>query len=408
MKKGIGLFNLCLLSAITATGYAAPTTHYLVVPQCLIKQVKPTFNTLATKHDYVLVKSDQSLLNKLITAKANHKTTCGGFLNVTDDFNQQSRHQSFTTSSYGNFLNHYLPQDKPSNETKYKIQYEKQVANVTKLYIPEQTWKDLTMLTAFEDRYANSKTGVDAANWFQTQIKDIAKEYNRDDIEVTTVATGSYKQPSVVVKIGKDNDEAGIVIGGHMDTLEKGCDWMGNCGNKPGADDDGSGSITTLETARAIIASGIKFKKPIYIVWYSAEEEGLIGSQKVVRKFKEDNIPVDAVLHFDMTGYANQNDPTMWLINDHVNQDLTKYLETLIDTYVKQPVKYTRCGYACSDHASWTSGGFAAAMPFESSFGTDNPDIHSENDTMDNLSLDHISDYVKLGIAFAVELAEPV
>jgi leucyl aminopeptidase len=176
---------------------------------------------------------------------------------------------------------------------------------------------------------------------------------------------------------------------------------------KPGADDDGSGTVTVMQVARNLLNSGMQFKKPIYIIWYSAEEEGLVGSSYVVKDFKKNNIPVDAVVQFDMTGYAYKNDPTIWLINDYVNADLTSYLEKLINTYVKVPVNYTKCGYACSDHASWNQGGYTSSFPFESSFGNDDPYIHTSQDKMDVLSLSHMTDYAKLGTAFAVELAEP-
>jgi leucyl aminopeptidase len=178
-------------------------------------------------------------------------------------------------------------------------------------------------------------------------------------------------------------------------------------GNKPGADDDGSGSVTVMETANTILASDLTFKKPLYFMWYAAEEEGLVGSGYVVSEFKKKHIPVDAVLHFDLTGYAYQNESTMWLIDDYVNKNLVNFLDKLITTYVKQPVKHTQCGYACSDHATWTKNGYAAAIPAEAAYENTNPSIHSTNDSMDKLSLSHMSDYLKLATAFAVELAEP-
>jgi leucyl aminopeptidase len=187
-----------------------------------------------------------------------------------------------------------------------------------------------------------------------------------------------------------------------MDTLSS------NFETKPGADDDGSGSVTVLELARTIIASNMRFKKPIYFIWYAAEEMGLVGSQYVVTDFVNKKIPVDAVVQFDMTGYAYHNESTMWLMTDHVDTNLTHYLETLINTYVKKPVKYSACGYGCSDHASWDAEGFAASMPFETEMNYDNPDIHTSADVMANLSLDHMTDYLKLGTAFVVELAEPL
>jgi leucyl aminopeptidase len=109
-----------------------------------------------------------------------------------------------------------------------------------------------------------------------------------------------------------------------------------------------------------------------------------------------------------MTGYKYKNDPTIWLMQDNSDRALTNFLAKLIKTYVKAPIARTQCGYACSDHASWTDGGFRAAMPFETEMGSDNPAIHTKADTMEKIALDHISDFAKLGLAFAVELAEPV
>jgi leucyl aminopeptidase len=264
-------------------------------------------------------------------------------------------------------------------------------------------WTRLSDLTNYPDRYANSKTGLKAAVDIRDEMIRLASSTGHsEEVSVYFVPTGNfYKQPSVVMKYGT-SDEPGVVIGGHMDTLSS------KLSLKPGADDDGSGSVTVLETAHTILSSGMHFKKPLYFVWYSAEEMGLVGSQFVVEDFMKKSIPVSEVIQFDMTGYRHQNNPTMWLVNDYVNSDLTTFVETLIKTYVKVPVDYTQCGYACSDHATWTLNGFASSMPFEASFGNDNPDIHTSRDTIEKLSLEHMINFATLGVAFAVELAEPV
>src|SRR4029079_4512426 len=98
--------------------------------------------------------------------------------------------------------------------------------------------------------------------------------------------------------------------------------------------------------------------------------------------------PVDAVLHYDLTGYAYRNEPTMYLITDNVDPTLTDYIGQLITHYVKRDVKRTACGYAGSDHATWTHYGYPAAISAESAYENTNPNIHSSNDTMDKLSLE--------------------
>ena len=107
-----------------------------------------------------------------------------------------------------------------------------------------------------------------------------------------------------------------------------------------------------------------------------------------------------------MTGYrTDPKDPTMWVFTDHTDRGLSNYVAKLIDTYVKVPVDYSTCGYGCSDHASWDDEEVPAAFPCETSFEAHNPYIHSEADSMSLLSLEHMTNFTKLAVAFAIELA---
>jgi leucyl aminopeptidase len=69
-------------------------------------------------------------------------------------------------------------------------------------------------------------------------------------------------------------------------------------------------------------------------------------------------------------------------------------------------IGYDKCGYACSDHASWSALGFPASMSFESSFAGDNPYIHSAKDTYANSGSQaaHALKFARLAAAFALEL----
>jgi|SRR5579885_446324 leucyl aminopeptidase len=410
--KKLSLLSLGLLSSISLAVQAAPAaqTHVIVAPQCLVDKLADNYTTLSSSESLTLIETNPAGIDALITAKNQRSAIpCGGFMDVTDAWNEYHPKGLTESNRAQSFLNGYTHPKKHllnKSSNNYSIKYQNQVNQLLKTINPQDIWTDLTHFSdtskgQFPDRYAGSDNGVKAAQWLKTKIEDMAKANNRTDVTTWTVATGTqYKQPSVVVKIGNSN-EPGVVIGGHMDTLNSSWEL------KPGADDDGSGSMTVMEVARTLISSGMNFKKPIYIIWYSAEEMGLVGSSYVVKDFKNKNIPVDAVLQLDMTGYANQNDPTIWLITDNVNKDLTAYLKTLVNTYVKVPVSETRCGYACSDHASWDKAGFTASFPFEAKFGNDDPYIHTAQDTMEVLSQSHMADFAKLGTAFAVELAEP-
>lgn len=364
---------------------------HLVVNKCLADKLSVK-TELANEKNFSLIMVDENFLESV--RKLSKKNHCGGFFNVSHLISN-----NFKKENYVSLLNKYLPPKDKSNISKgtYKIKYKAKVERILKSIIPNNIWVTLTHLTSYDDRAPNSSTGVDTAYWLKRKFETMANDARRMDTLTYFVKTGSkYKQPSVVTVIGKDIHTPAIVIGAHMDTYRH---------NKPGADDDGSGSAILMEIARVLIDNKVKIKHPIYLIWYAAEEPGMVGSQFVVQDFIDKKIPVKGVMQLDGAGYRHNNESTVWLIDDMVDKDLTRFVETLFKTYAKVDVGYTGCGYACSDHASWTENGFASTFPYESKDGEENPYYHTSRDTMEYISLEHMVSFTKAGIAFALELA---
>jgi hypothetical protein len=74
------------------------------------------------------------------------------------------------------------------------------------------------------------------------------------------------------------------------------------------------------------------------------------------------------------------------LIAGYSNTDLKNFFVALFDAYLA-PMGLTRgsvaCGYACSDHASWTNADYPAAMMFEAGGPNGSfPYIHTPSDTL--------------------------
>lgn len=84
---------------------------------------------------------------------------------------------------------------------------------------------------------------------------------------------------------------------------------------------------------------------------------------------------------------------------------MTDFLKTLVDNYADIPYTLTKCGYACSDHASWREVGFPSAFTIESAFEDSNHHIHTSGDTIDKLSFDHMKQFAQVAVGFAVELS---
>lgn len=258
-------------------------------------------------------------------------------------------------------------------------------------------------LSNFVNRYYTTAGGSDASNWIKTKWTTMAA--GRSDITVTQFAHTGYNQKSVILTInGTDNASEVLVVGAHLDSING--FGTGETTRAPGADDDASGVASMTEALRAMIASGYQPRRTIKMIAYAAEEVGLKGSQAIAQNFKANNVNVVGVMQLDMTNYKGSasdiyiyTDYTDSLQNDFIARLVPAYLPTLT-------VGYDRCGYGCSDHASWNAQGFPASLPFETTFNQDNPYIHTANDTYANSGNQaaHALKFARLAAAYLVEL----
>lgn len=224
-------------------------------------------------------------------------------------------------------------------------------------------------LSSFKNRYYKTATGVEAAEWIAAQAKKVS--LNRNDVTVELFKHAQWTQPSVIVTIKGKSDET-IVIGGHLDSINGG----GGDTIAPGADDNASGISTWLEVLRILLDNNYQPEKTIQFMGYAAEEVGLRGSNEIAKKYNANKVPVIGVVQLDMTNFKG-GEKSIYLMTDYTNTAQNSFVGNLIDEYVKVPWGYDKCGYGCSDHASWYSQGYSASMPFEASMNTMNHNIHT-------------------------------
>jgi len=260
--------------------------------------------------------------------------------------------------------------------------------------------KTITQLSSYHTRYYTTQTGLQAAQWILNKYKEIAG--NRDYVEINFFQN-SFLQPSVIARIKGTNPNipGGIVIlGGHEDSTAGGA-----LARSPGADDDASGSSCVLEVFRVLMENNFRPLRDVEFHAYAAEEAGLLGSQAIARDYQTKGKQVFGMMQLDMTGYTPPGrTPVVGLIEDFVNATLTRFVGTLINEYANIGFSPSRCGYGCSDHASWTRFGYPASFPFETTFNSLNPHIHTAQDTLDKLSMEHAVEFAKIGLSFVVEM----
>ena len=182
----------------------------------------------------------------------------------------------------------------------------------------------------------------------------------------------------------------------------------------PGADDDGSGTVTTLEalrlTIQQLVAGTFVPENTLEFHFYSAEEGGLLGSADVFHRYSLAGNEVVAMLQQDMTGFTaktvdNGVEKHVGLIVDYTNPRLNDFLKLVITNYCSIPYHETTCGYACLDHASAIENGYPSAFIIELEFSLSSGYIHLVLDTIDRIDFYHVREYVKLTLVYAIELA---
>lgn len=282
----------------------------------------------------------------------------------------------------------------------YSIDQEARVAPMLRQVDESGIRGTITRLAAFKNRHYRSESGVAAARWVSEQWTAYARA--RADVRVELRAHEGWPQPSVILTIpGTKLAGQTVVLGGHLDTP------AGGSGGSPGADDNASGVGVLTEALRVLLASGYRPARTVQFIAFAAEEVGLRGSQDIADAYQAAGRDVLGVVQFDMAGYKGSA-ADIFLISDHTSAAQNAFLGKLVERYTGLSWDYTDCGYACSDHASWTAAGFPASYPFEAKNGEDNQNIHSTRDTLAGMggSASHAAKFARLAAAAAVELAK--
>ncbi len=311
----------------------------------------------------------------------------------------------------GHTYPHMVLPNRASIEYPSKPAYNTTVKSLAKDLEKKNMRKHLETFTAFHTRYYKSKTGIESATWLYGQVND------------TITASGAAKHGATVSKFdhpwgqfsiiaqipGKSNHT--VVIGAHQDSINL---FLPAFLAAPGADDDGSGTVTILEALRVLLQSDDvakgKAENTIEFHWYSAEEGGLLGSQAIFSNYSTTGRDVKAMIQQDMTGYvaktiAAGEPESVGVITDFVDPKLTDFVKEIVTEYCDIPYVLTKCGYACSDHASASKYGYPSAFVIESDFKYSDSKIHTTEDKIEYLSFDHMLQHSKMTLGFAYEMA---
>ncbi|GAP86703.1 putative peptidase family M28 [Rosellinia necatrix] len=279
----------------------------------------------------------------------------------------------------------------------------------------------LTRLTSFYNRYYGDVYGEQSAQWLHGHIADIIASAPFHSHISLEYFTHPFPQPSIIARFEPKVRNSSLpltIIGAHQDSAN----YLFPLLPAPGADDDGSGTVSILEAFRVLAQSGFVPKNgPVEFHWYAAEEGGLLGSQAIARDKRQQGATIGAMLEFDMTAYIARNSTpeSVGLIDTDADDALTAWVVSLAEEYISIPAAvYSLSPGAGSDYMSFTQNGFPSAFASEGNplaegrhMGDFDPYVHTAKDTMDvdddlgYFSFDHMAKFSELAIAFIVEQA---
>jgi hypothetical protein len=241
---------------------------------------------------------------------------------------------------------------------------------------------------------------------FKPHSLDLSSEQIAGEVALRHGKTGVRNVMAYLPGIGPHADEW-VVVGAHYDHLGKG--QLGHMvGGRigeiwHGADDNASGTSAVLELAERMKKTG-PLPRSVLFIFFTAEEEGLIGSKYFV---EHPLIPIDkvvAMLNLDMVGRLRNNSLQVGGIATASDLDAmvkSAVAGTGLITSTPDPEDGGRGGLGPSDHASFA----AHKIPVLFLFTGLHSDYHKPADTADKINYDGIDKLVEVSERIVTAMA---
>lgn len=218
-------------------------------------------------------------------------------------------------------------------------------------------------------------------------------------------------------------------VGAHFDTVE----------DTPGAEDNGSGVVVMLETAR--ILSAYAFENSLSFIGFDLEEEGNVGSRQFVRDYIPEDMDISGFINLDQVGYFSfepesqklpegidqvfpvlydsivHNDFTgdfVWNIGNENSYELVSAFESAVLNFVPglKVFNVIAMGNAetvrdlrRSDHAIFWDAGYRAVQLSAGSGEFRNPYYHGPGDSKQILNYPKMAEITRAVVATVARLA---
>jgi hypothetical protein len=323
---------------------------------------------------------------------------------------------------------------------------------------PARMQADIEKLVSFRTRSTLSAQdpasiaagrGIGAAReWLKSQFEQIAKECG-GCLEVKTdefvqEPGGRVPEPTSLTNVyavlkGSDPEDAKriILVTGHYDSRNS--ENLNITDDAPGANDDASGTVVSLESARAL--SKLKLRATLVFLTVAGEEQALLGAQHFAQMARQAGWNIEGVLDDDIVGGDKSPGQKPSLVrvfsegipasadakaiqqirevggeNDSASRELARYILEVSGAYstavqpmlVFRPDRYLRGG----DHSAFNRQGYAAVRftEYRENFNHQHQNVRTENgiqygDTLEYVNFDYVAQVGRLNALTLAALA---
>ncbi len=197
-----------------------------------------------------------------------------------------------------------------------------------------------------------------------------------------------------------------VLITAHLDDMPSGS-------TAPGADDNASGSVGVMLSAELLKQQ--QFKRTVRFVFFTGEEQGLLGSVAYSDLVYANGDNIVAVYNMDMISYDAIGLPYLRLHTRTTSNPGYPGDLAIANTFIDVVNTYglssglspiiTADGESRSDHNSFWSNGYSAILGIEDHIDDMTPYYHLTTDTITTLNWIYYTNYAKASIGTASHLA---
>lgn len=269
----------------------------------------------------------------------------------------------------------------------------------------------LNRLSNFHTRHSKSPLLNDAGDWIMNELRGFGYRDTFYHSFKSTIDNEEFELRNIVCK-KKGIDEKLIMVCAHYDCIME-CK-EDSVSRAPGANDNGSGVSAIIEMARVL--ANEKLRHSIQFVFFSGEEQGLLGSKSYAKYIKENGMDLYRLVNLDMIGYPFFAPNTVIIERDNntnVKHNLLRendtesieFGEMMKDMTSAVGLQFHLDSIYDSDYEPFEAKGYVVIGAYDGSADSiNNPHYHSSSDIPENIDWDYLTSVTKLVLATVLKI----